>query len=62
MACAACMASGLKGGGRILHQSDVVAEPGGKSSGRLDAGIGDRTNNDHVAYPEPLELQVEIGV
>src|SRR3954451_18793423 len=51
-----------EGGGRILHQGDVIAELGGKSAGRLDARIGDHANNDHVAYAELLQLQVQIGV
>src|SRR5689334_908166 len=48
--------------GRINNQGDLVAEFRGESAGRLDAGVGDHADEDHVAYAELLQLQVEVGV
>ncbi len=48
-----------EGGGRIPHQGDVIAEFDGKSADRLDGGIGDHADNDHVADAKQKPLFVE---
>src|SRR6516225_9978930 len=51
-----------EGGGRVAYQRDVVAELHCVLGGRLNAGVGNQADNDHVRYAVLLKLHVQIGV
>src|SRR5713101_7075294 len=52
----------LEGSGRILNQSDVVAQIESKASGGFDAGVRYEADEDDFLDPPLCELGVEIGI
>jgi len=45
----------------VLHERDVIAQLHAVASGRLDARVGDETDEDDLLYPVLLKLHVEVG-
>ena len=52
----------IEGGGRILDESDMVAELHAEASGGFDAGIRHEADEDDLLDPPLCELGVEVGI
>lgn len=48
--------------GRVLDQGYVVTELHCIAAGSFDAGVGQQSDHNHLAYPMLLKMEVETGV
>ena len=53
------LAEGRRG---VFDQSDVIPQLHAEAAGRLNAGVGDQTDQDDAADAVLPQLQIEIGV
>ncbi|SED20375.1 hypothetical protein SAMN04490356_7410 [Streptomyces melanosporofaciens] len=53
---------GCGGGGGVTDQRDVVAEFHGETSGGLDAGVRQQSDEDHMGDAVLPELHIQVGV
>src|SRR5271170_3872788 len=52
----------LIAGGRLLYEGDVISELNSETHGRVDTGIGTKTNHNQLVHSKPLELEIQVGV